>query len=415
MTNTLHSSPVSDDVSPYAPPTGTLPPPPPPPPPAGLPPTEQLPVAGKPPKQKRGTARAALAGGLVGAVVASGVAFATVKLTQDDTPSANVPPVTAQPSQLNGGALDIRQLLDKVGPSVVSIEIGQASGTDVVDVGAGSGVVITADGLVLTNAHVVDGADTITVKSADGKTMPADLVGTAPQNDIALVQVRNAEGMVPATLGDSDALQVGDEVVAIGNALNLGDTPTVTRGIVSAKGRTLEAGENRLENLIQTDAAINRGNSGGPLLNAAGEVVAINSAGIPSGQNLGFAIEINAVKPLIEQLKNGDSPVEVRPFLGVSTVDIAELEVADKDRFRITADQGAVVVTVQPGSAAAAAGLQEGDVVTALDGTDVTGSAQLRELIRAKRPGDDVALQIERRGTAQTLEAKLGSRAATEG
>jgi S1-C subfamily serine protease len=341
-----------------------------------------------------------------------------VQLTQDDTPAAP-PAVTAQPAtspaQLRGSALDIRQLLARVGPSVVSIEIGQASGADVVGVGAGSGVIISAGGLVLTNAHVVDGADTITVKAADGTTMPADLVGTAPENDIALIQVRDGRGMVPATLGDSDALQVGDEVVAIGNALNLGDTPTVTQGIVSAKGRTLEAGENKLENLIQTDAAINRGNSGGALVNAAGEVIGINSAGIPSGQNLGFAIEINAVKPLIDTLRNGDGPVEVRPFLGVSTVDVGDLEVADRDRFRITATSGAVVVTVQPGSAAAEAGVQEGDVITTFEGSPVPGSAELRELIRAKSPGDVVRFQVDRRGEPQSIEAKLGSRAATGG
>jgi S1-C subfamily serine protease len=428
MTNTLHSPPMSNEEwSPYAPPTAGSAFPPPPPPTQPQPSVAPAPAPDKP--KRGGTARAALAGGLVGALVAGAVAFGTVKLTQDDVSSTAVPagvapapgpagtaPGAPDPGQLAGGALDIRALLNKVGPSVVAIELGQADASGaVVDVGAGSGVVISADGLVLTNAHVVEAGDTITVKGADGKLLPADLVGSSPQNDIALVRVRGAVGMTPATLGDSDALQVGDEVVAIGNALNLGDTPTVTQGIVSAKGRVLEAGDNRLEHLIQTDAAINRGNSGGPLLNAAGEVVGINSAGIPSGQNLGFAIEINAVKPLIQQLKDGSGPVTVRPFLGVSTVDVGELEATDRDRFEITATSGAAVLTVQGGSAAAEAKLQEGDVITGVDGAPVSGSAQLRELLQAKSPGDQVTLQIQRKGSPLELTARLGSRAVTGG
>jgi S1-C subfamily serine protease len=432
MTNTLHSPAMSnegwsnEEWSPYALPTagGSFPPPP-PPPTLPSPAVAPAPTPGKP--KRAGTGRAALVGGLVGALVAGGVAFGTVKLTQDDASSTVVPAGVApvigpagaapqNPGQLAGGSLDIRALLTKVGPSVVAIELGQADATGAVaDVGAGSGVVISADGLVLTNAHVVEAGDTITVKGADGKLLPADLVGSSPQNDIALVRVRGAADMTPATLGDSDALQVGDQVVAIGNALDLGDTPTVTQGIVSAKGRVLEAGDNRLEHLIQTDAAINRGNSGGPLLNAAGEVVGINSAGIPSGQNLGFAIEINAVKPLIQQLKDGSGSVTVRPFLGVSTVDVGELETTDRDRFEITATSGAAVLTVQGGSAAADAKLQEGDVITGMDGTPVTGSAQLRELIQAKAPGDQVTLQLQRKGSPLELTAELGSRAVTGG
>jgi putative serine protease PepD len=357
--------------------------------------------------------------------VAGGVAFGVVALTDDDAAAPAPPPpagevvvgdpVAPAPPALSGDALDIRGLLDKVGPSVVAIELGQAAGNGVIGVGAGSGVIITDDGLVLTNAHVVDGADTITIRMADGAEMPADLVGSVPENDIALVQVRGASGLVAAELGDSDALQVGDEVVAIGNALNLGDTPTVTRGIVSAKGRELEAGETRLENLLQTDAAINRGNSGGPLVNAAGQVVGINSAGIPAGQNLGFAIEINAVKPLIDQIQEGEGSVQVRAFLGVSTVDVDELEAADRERFGVTADQGAVVVTVQPGTAAAEADLQEGDVITAIDGQPVAGSNELRAAIGEQAPGDEVVLQVERGGDAIEVTAQLGSRAVTGG
>jgi S1-C subfamily serine protease len=389
-----------------------------------LPPPEGQPVrmpapAPRPAAARRGTGRAALAGGLVGAVVAAAVSFGVVAVTDDDPEPAAAPVATSvAPLGDPGGQedrVDVRAILDAVAPSVVAIEIGTATDRGVFEAGAGSGLVIDDEGLVLTNAHVVDGADTITVRFGDGQRAPADLVGTSPRNDIALVRLRQPmAGLRPATLGDSAALEVGDEVVAIGNALNLGDAPTVTRGIVSAKGRSLEAGDLRLENLLQTDAAINRGNSGGPLLDAAGRVVGINSAGIPGGQNLGFAIEIDAVKPLIAELSEGGGEVSVRAFLGVRTVDAAELDQADRDRFGITEPVGAVVVVVQAGSAAADAGLRVGDVVTALDGQEVSGSASLREAIQAQEPGTQVRLELRRDGRPTTVEARLGSQAVTE-
>ena len=224
---------------------------------------------------------------------------------------------------------------------------------------AGSGVIISADGLVLTNAHVVDGADVIQVQLSDKRTIRADLVGTSPSHDIALVRLRDTTNLVPATLGSSDAMQVGDQVVAIGNALALGDAPTVTTGIVSAKGRTLEDGQTTLKNLIQTDAAINHGNSGGPLLNAAGQVVGINSAGIPDAENLGFAIEIDAIRPLIDELKTGkDAEVKVQAFLGISSADAKQLTPDEANQLGVQGKDGVVVVDVQPQSAASDAGLE---------------------------------------------------------
>lgn len=363
--------------------------------------------------RRRGLGMAALAGGVVGAVVATAVSFGVVTLTDDEP----VPPPAAAPAVPVGdpggtGGIDVAQVLATVGPSVVAIELGAATAQGVFDAGAGSGLVIDAGGLVLTNAHVVDGADTITVRFADGERAAADLVGTSPSNDIALVRLREpVEGLVPATLGTSATLQVGDEVVAIGNSLNLGDTPTVTRGIVSATGRALEAGDIRLENLLQTDAAINRGNSGGPLVDRSGRVVGINSAGIPGGQNLGFAIEIDAVKPLITELRDGGDEVSVRAFLGVRTVDVAELDQADKDRLGITATSGAVVVVVQPGTGADDADLREGDLIVGLDGLEVSGSAELREAIQAQEPGTEVRLDVVRAGEPTSIEARLGSTA----
>ncbi|HEX6787119.1 MAG TPA: trypsin-like peptidase domain-containing protein, partial [Acidimicrobiales bacterium] len=318
--------------------------------------------------------------------------------------------VQAAPEALSGQALDLRTLLEKVTPSVVSIQLGQASGDQVVPFAAGSGVIISADGLVLTNAHVVDGADVIQVQLSDKRTIRADLVGTSPSHDIALVRLRDTTNLVPATLGSSDATQVGDQVVAIGNALALGDTPTVTTGIVSAKGRTLEDGQTTLKNLIQTDAAINHGNSGGPLLNAAGQVVGINSAGIPDAENLGFAIEIDAIRPLIDELKTGkDSEVKVQAFLGISSADAKQLTPDEANQLGVKGKDGVVVVDVQPQSAASDAGLEAGDILKQVDGKDVTGPQTLRDAIQGHQPGSTISIEVDRDGQLKTLSAVLGS------
>jgi putative serine protease PepD len=376
----------------------------PPPPPAA--PQRSTPAVGR----SHPGFRAALAGGLVAAVVAGGVGFAAGRLGSDSTTAVRTRVVEAAPETLSGQALDLRTLLKKVTPSVVSIQLGQASGDQVVPFAAGSGVIISADGLVLTNAHVVDGADVIQVQLSDKRTIRADLVGTSPSHDIALVRLRDTANLVRATLGSSDAMQVGDQVVAIGNALALGDTPTVTTGIVSAKGRTLEDGQTTLKNLIQTDAAINHGNSGGPLLNAAGQVVGINSAGIPDAENLGFAIEIDAIRPLIDELKSGkDSEVKVQAFLGISSADAKQLTPDEANQLGVKGKDGVVVVDVQPESAASDAGLEAGDILKQVDGKDVTGPQTLRDAIKGHQPGSTISIEVDRDGQLKTLSAVLGS------
>jgi S1-C subfamily serine protease len=363
----------------------------PPPPPASGPRS-----AGRRGQVSRAAVTGALAGGLVAAVVAGGVGFAAGRIGSHDNGTARQEVGQAAPAALSGQAIDFHTLLRRVTPSVVSIRLGQTNGNQVVDYAAGSGVIISSDGLVLTNAHVVAGADVINVHLSDGRTIRADLVGTAPSHDIALVRLRATNGLTPARLGSSSAMQVGDQVVAIGNALALGDAPTVTSGIVSAKNRTLNDGETTLTNLLQTDAAINHGNSGGPLLNAAGEVVGINTAGIPNAENLGFAIEIDAIKPLIQKLKTGrDHEVQVQAFLGISTQQGAA---------------GVVITSVQPESAASDAGLKAGDVIRKLNGTRVTGPDTVRAVIQASRPGARLTLQIERAGQLKSISAVLGSR-----
>jgi S1-C subfamily serine protease len=360
--------------------------------------------------------KGALAGGLVGALVAGGVGLAAGRMGSHDTVTTRTEVVQAAPAALSGSALDIHTLLDKVTPSVVSIQLGQANGDQVVDFAAGSGVIISSDGLVLTNAHVVDGADVINVHLSDDRTIRADLVGTSPSHDIALVRLRQATNLTPATLGSSAAMQVGDQVVAIGNALALGDAPTVTTGIVSAKDRTLDDGETTLTNLIQTDAAINHGNSGGPLLNAAGQVVGINSAGIPNAENLGFAIEIDAIKPLIAKLKTGSgTEVQVRAFLGIESAAVSDLTSQDAQQLGVTGKSGVVIVSVQPESAASDAGLEPGDLVRKVNGTLVSDPSTLRQAIQGATPGAKLAIEVDRHGTTETLDATLGSQAVTSG
>ena len=206
----------------------------------------------------------------------------------------------------------------------MSIQTGQQSSSGVFG-SAGSGVIISDDGLVLTNAHVVSSPANLQVTLYDGRSEQADLVGSLPDTDMALIRLRDASNVTPAELGASADVRVGDDVVAIGNALNLGGPPSVTKGIVSATDRTIEAENVTLRHLIQTDAAINPGNSGGPLLNAAGQVVGINTAIISDAQNIGFAIAIDSLKPLIQDIKDGKGTITPdSAFLGVSTQDLSD-------------------------------------------------------------------------------------------
>ena len=232
--------------------------------------------------------------------------------TRGDAPTSASPTSTAAAVTFADGPLDVAQVVAAVEPSVVSIETeisirsrrGIATGS-----GAGTGVVLD-DGLVLTNAHVVDGATTVTVTGSDGTVRDATVLAADSGADIAVLRVADASGLVPATLGSDDAVAVGDDVVAIGNALALEGGLTVTRGIVSALDRSIETGTSTLSNLVQTDAAISSGNSGGALVNAAGQVIGINTAVAASGgavtaSNIGFAISIDHAMATVDQLLEG--------------------------------------------------------------------------------------------------------------
>ena len=330
------------------------------------------------------------------------LAPARTPVTTVKAAAVTAPPVTTPGTgklAQSGTPLDIHALIAKVGPSVVSIEIFQGTNR----VAAGSGVVVSDDGLIVTNAHVVSLTDqfgrtlrnsSVKIRLSDGTERTAKILGSQPDNDIALVKVDDTASLKAAEIGDSDALQVGDDVVAIGNALDLGNTPTVTKGIISAKDRDLEVDANlTLHGLLQTDAAINHGNSGGALVNASGQVIGINSAGIPDAQNLGFAIGSKTFQPLIENLKTG-APAAARPILGVTTTPSVD---------------GVVVSGINPKSGAEAAGIQDGDLIVAVDGKPITTQTELGAAIRAHKPGDNIQVTYDRGGQKKTVTATLGS------
>ncbi len=273
-------------------------------------------------------------------------------------------------------------------------------------VSGGSGVIISPDGEILTNYHVIasmgGGTDNaIEVKTQDGKSYKATVLGKDKELDIALIKI-DAAHLPFAKRGDSDALRIGEWVVAIGNPFGL--EHTVTQGIISAKGRKLDTG---LSSFLQTDAAINRGNSGGPLLNLRGEIIGINTAINPAGQNIGFAVPISLVNRVLKDLRSG-KPVS-RGYLGIGP---QELDQAYRDA--LGAKEGVVVSTVERDQAAGKAGVQRLDVITALDGQPVRSPDELVTAVSSRRAGETIKLSIWRDGKTLTLTATLGDRKAIE-
>jgi serine protease Do len=278
--------------------------------------------------------------------------------------------------------------------------------------GAGSGFFISADGLALTNNHVVEDADKIEVRLADddASRLPAKVVGRDPATDLAVIKVEGKGPFAPLSLGDSSALRVGDWVMAVGNPLNMPHTVTV--GVVSAKGRQLGLSPETtsFENFIQTDAAINLGNSGGPLVNLQGEVVGINSAINAAGQNIGFAIPVNTVKSVLPQLK--EKGKVVRGYLGVSIQNVTK---DLQDAFNLPSRDGAFVQSVEDGGPAGKAGIQKGDAIVAVNGTPVKETRALIDTISATPPDRKVDLDVIRDGKHKSITVTLGERPSTTG
>ncbi len=267
-----------------------------------------------------------------------------------------------------------------------------------VERGVGSGVVFDASGYIATNNHVVDGAQTITVSFADGRTMDGTVVGTDPATDLAVVKV-DATDLPVASFGDSDSLLVGEPAIAIGNPLGMEFRGSVTVGVISALNRTIELGDRRFQ-LIQTDAAINPGNSGGALVNADGQVVGINSAKIAAAgvEGMGFAIPINSARPILQSLV--EKGRVIRAYLGVSVLDAAS---AARYGYELNIDRGVYVVKVEKGGPAYQADIREGDIIVRLNGTDVNSLADLRAILDGVPVGSKADIVIVRNGKERTV------------
>ncbi|MBA2518455.1 MAG: trypsin-like peptidase domain-containing protein [Chloroflexia bacterium] len=358
---------------------------------------------------------------VVAQVATLGLGAAGAVLWQNQ--SADPAPMAQQTAQQDGttdpacrplaaGEMSVADIAERANPAVVTITnlVAASTGTpeqpeeddEVFPLGTGSGFIIAASGLVVTNSHVVGGADELQVRFFDGTTVAATVLGQDDPNllDVALVQLDLADGVaVPGVLalGDSDAIRPGERVVAIGSALGA-FTNTVTEGMINAVGRSL--GQYGIDSLIQHDAEIWRGNSGGPLLNLRGEVIGVNSAGLSENQmsatspaDIAFAISSNAVQGIIDEvLATG---TVARPYVGIIGQDMAT---------------GHEIASVEPGTPAAAAGLQAGDIIVAVDGEALGGEVSLLELLFAHRPGDIVTLEIVRDGATEMIDVTLGTR-----
>jgi Do/DeqQ family serine protease len=269
--------------------------------------------------------------------------------------------------------------------------------------GLGSGVIVSADGYILTNHHVVDGAEQIKIDMNDNRTLDARVVGSDPPSDLALLKVE-ASNLPVLTLGDSDRVRVGDVVLAIGNPLGIGQT--VTMGIISAKGRQTGLSSGNFEDFLQTDAPINRGNSGGALVSTNSELIGINSQILsPSGGSIGigFAIPSNMARTVMDNLARTGRVR--RGQLGI-TVQKVTSEVAEQ--LKLKDQRGILVAQVQAGSAADRAGIRQGDIITAFNGTEVTEPNVFRNLVAGTAPGTEVTLTVQRDGRGQDVRATLG-------
>ncbi|HZL07778.1 MAG TPA: trypsin-like peptidase domain-containing protein [Candidatus Dormibacteraeota bacterium] len=333
----------------------------------------------------------------------------------------------------------ISQIAKTVGPSVVSVNVNISNGSSSQngfglfgfaqpenEQAAGTGIIISSAGLIVTNRHVVPaGTTSVSVTLSDGTELKnVSVIGRTSDSDsldIAFLKINDAKGhkLVPAAIGDSSTVQVGDDVVAIGNALGQFQN-TVTSGIISGYGRSVQASDSsgstssaeNLDDLFQTDAAINEGNSGGPLVNLNGQVIGINTATAGNAQNIGFAIPINDVRGLIGQvLKTGKF---ARPYLGVQYIPLTA-DVANE--YKLSVQNGAFIApsadptspSIISGSPAASAGLQTNDVITAVNGTNIDQTHSLTSLLDQHQPGDKITLSVLRGSKSLSLDVTLGS------
>ena len=373
---------------------------------------------GKPPRRRRNRAplvAVLLCLGLAATVFLAGEAFDALRsggaARRRPTPG-EVPSFTIEdlPEDADGG-LSTVEIAKTVGPSVVCINVYEPGSISIA--GSGSGIILNEDGFIVTNAHVVEGSSAVTVLLDDGRELDAWIVGSDTRTDLAVVKI-TADGLVPASFGDSDILQVGERAVAIGNAAGQ-LSGTVTQGIISGLNReiSMQAGNSVVTmNLIQTSAAINPGNSGGALVDDEGKLIGINTlitsySGNYSG--VGFAIPVNYAINLAQQIIAGETPTHAQLGVSLSTV-----SAATASRYGLPVDAGAYVAAVTPDSGAAAAGIVPGDIVTAFDGQAVESASDLMLDVRTKNPGDTVTLTVNSGGQEKEVQVTLGDDSASQ-
>ncbi|MGK7951347.1 MAG: HhoA/HhoB/HtrA family serine endopeptidase [Xenococcaceae cyanobacterium] len=346
------------------------------------------------------------------------------KLTQQ--PNKNLVATIPAPTNF------VTEVVQKVGPAVVRINASRTVQTRVPPIfndpyfrqffgdripqipnereerGTGSGFIISTDGVILTNSHVIDGADKVTVTLTDGRTLPGEVIGTDPITDMAVVKIA-AQNLPTVALGNSEQLQIGEWAIAIGNPLGLDNT--VTTGIISATGRNssqIGVGDKRVD-FIQTDAAINPGNSGGPLLNSRGEVIGINTAIIRNAQGLGFAIPVNTARDIAQQLI-AKGRVD-HAYLGIRmtalTPEIKQRLQAERN-INLDEAEGVLIVEVMPNSPAAKSGLRAGDIITAIDRQAIYTASEVQKAVENTEVGQQLSLQLIRQGNPLNLDVEVG-------
>ncbi|WP_256973428.1 HhoA/HhoB/HtrA family serine endopeptidase [Nostoc sp. T09] len=357
-------------------------------------------------------------------------AQAQVEPQNTTTPKVAIapPPILSSSSDPNF----VVRVVQKVGPAVVRIDSSRTVSSQTpeefedpffrrffgdtvppqprqrVERGSGSGFIINSSGQILTNSHVVDGADTVTVTLKDGRTFNGKVLGEDPVTDVAVIKI-DANNLPTLSVGNSDALQPGEAVIAIGNPLGLNNT--VTSGIISATGRSssdIGASDKRVD-YIQTDAAINPGNSGGPLLNVRGQVIGMNTAIIRGAQGLGFAIPVNTAQKIAQELiANGKVD---HPYLGIQMVTLTP-EIKERinnelgDRINLTTDKGVLLVNVVPRSPASIAGLKSGDVIRSINNQSVNKIEEVQRLVENSKIGNPLQMQVERNGQITQVAVK---------
>ncbi|WP_088242971.1 HhoA/HhoB/HtrA family serine endopeptidase [Calothrix rhizosoleniae] len=375
------------------------------------------------------------------AVIAGGCSAINNPLQQQNStaqtpvsqPTQNKPSIAPPPIIASSGDPNfVVKVVEKVGPAVVRIDTSRTISSQVpsefndpifrrffgdqlppqtrqrVQRGNGSGFIINSNGEILTNAHVVDGADVVTVTLKDGRSFDGKVLGEDKVTDVAVIKI-DAKSLPVVPLGNSQQLQSGEPVIAIGNPLGL--DYTVTSGIISATGRSSRdigaSGDKRVD-YLQTDAAINPGNSGGPLLNIRGQVIGMNTAIIRGAQGLGFAIPINTVQRISQQLIT-KGRVD-HPYLGIVMTtlnqELKERLQAELNNFNINADKGVLLVRVVPRSPASRAGLRAGDVIQSINNQSVTNTEQVQKIVEKSKIGEDLKLQIQSRGQTKQVIVK---------